>query len=448
MTGSGWWALVGLVVIVGLAAFAWPRMESVPPSLEAPERIVLGREGASLRIVAADEGRGLRSLSARLSTSGGARELVDEQYPGSVFGGGVRGRRPETLELELDAETLGLPDGRATLTLQARDFAWRDTFAGNRAEHAIELMVDTRPPSLAVESGLTYVYRGGSGAAVYRVADSGTGLAFSGIEVAGQRFHGYPLGQGDRHGVVFAIPVDAPPEPAVEFVAVDEAGNESRDRLAAKVFERRFEDSTISLSERFLEQVVPRFGDEEVIDLAGRFHEINSELRAANEREIRERLAGSEPEPLWDGAFTQLANSQVTSRFAERRRYRLAGREISRATHFGFDLASTRHAPITASNDGIVRFAGELGIYGGCVLIDHGMGVSTLYGHLSTIEVEEGQRVEKGERLGASGETGLAGGDHLHFAILVGDTYVDPLEWWDAKWLRSHVDIRLTASGP
>lgn len=49
----------------------------------------------------------------------------------------------------------------------------------------------------------------------------------------------------------------------------------------------------------------------------------------------------------------------------------------------------------------------------------------------------------KGESLGLSGATGLAGGDHLHFAILVGPTYVDPVEWWDPKWVREHISVEL-----
>ena len=90
----------------------------------------------------------------------------------------------------------------------------------------------------------------------------------------------------------------------------------------------------------------------------------------------------------------------------------------------------------------------DLGIYGNCVVIDHGLGIASLYGHLSQIGVAVGDDVTKGQPLGLSGETGLAGGDHLHFAFLVGQTYVDPLEWWDQKWVRSHVDVRLERSDP
>jgi murein DD-endopeptidase MepM/ murein hydrolase activator NlpD len=171
-------------------------------------------------------------------------------------------------------------------------------------------------------------------------------------------------------------------------------------------------------------------------------------VRAANEKKIRELLADSAPERLWQGAFTQLANSKVTSRFAERRTYFVGGQPISKATHFGYDLASTRAAPITAGASGRVMYADELGIYGNCVLIDHGLGLGTLYGHLSRLDVQPGDRVERGQTLGLSGATGLAGGDHLHFAVLLGDSYVDPIEWWDEKWVHENIETRLPTLSP
>ena len=100
-------------------------------------------------------------------------------------------------------------------------------------------------------------------------------------------------------------------------------------------------------------------------------------------------------------------------------------------------------SPISAAAAGRGIYADDLGIYGLCVLIDHGMGLASVYGHLSSIAVEAGEDVSQGSVLGRSGETGLAGGDHLHFALLVGDTYVNPLEWWDPKWVRSHIEVRL-----
>ena len=169
------------------------------------------------------------------------------------------------------------------------------------------------------------------------------------------------------------------------------------------------------------------------------FHDVNTRVRAENEKRIRELIADSAAEPLFSGSLRQLANSKVTSRFGEKRIYMVDGRELSRAVHFGYDLASLSAAPVTAAAAGRVLFAGDLGIYGNCVVLDHGLGLASIYGHLSRLDVEAGARVEADQRLGLTGATGLAGGDHLHFATLVGNTYVDPIEWWDAKWVEDHV---------
>jgi murein DD-endopeptidase MepM/ murein hydrolase activator NlpD len=181
-------------------------------------------------------------------------------------------------------------------------------------------------------------------------------------------------------------------------------------------------------------------------DLSAAFDRINTELRASNEAKIAEIVSNSSETKLWNGVFTQLPNSQVTSRFAERRSYFVDGQRVSEATHFGYDLASTAGAPIYASNSGQVVFAAELGIYGDCVIIDHGLGLFSLYAHLSSLGVSVGDRVEQNAELGLSGETGLAGGDHLHFAVIIGGTYVEPLEWWDPVWVRSHVEAHLAPS--
>ena len=115
--------------------------------------------------------------------------------------------------------------------------------------------------------------------------------------------------------------------------------------------------------------------------------------------------------------------------------------------HLGFDLASTKLAPVPAANKGTVAFAGPLTIYGNAVVLDHGWGLMTLYGHLSTIGVKVGDAVDKEGELGRSGDTGLAVGDHLHYEVLVNGTSVTPVEFWDAKWIRDRFNGPLKAAG-
>ena len=91
-----------------------------------------------------------------------------------------------------------------------------------------------------------------------------------------------------------------------------------------------------------------------------------------------------------------------------------------------------------ASNAGRIVYADYLGIYGNTVIIDHGMGLYSLYGHLSAIDVAKEQMVNRGQSLGHTGQTGLAGGDHLHFSMIVQGIQVNPVEWWDPAWVENH----------
>ena len=109
----------------------------------------------------------------------------------------------------------------------------------------------------------------------------------------------------------------------------------------------------------------------------------------------------------------------------------------------GFDLAVSQHAPVVAANDGAVVLAGWFGIYGNAIILDHGCGLQTLYGHLSSIDVKAGDAVKRGQVIGRSGQTGLAGGDHLHFAVLLDGIPVSTIEWWDPHWIHDRIEAKL-----
>jgi murein DD-endopeptidase MepM/ murein hydrolase activator NlpD len=449
MTGRAWLLLLLLVAAIAAAALAAPRLEGTPPGIDVPDVHVLGRAPLALQIELSDEGTGLRSAVVRLVHAGGETTLVERAFPGGLLAGGAAGSRTASLELTLDPASLGLSDGDVQLVITARDWSWRDGLAGNGAERTMPLRVDTRPPKVRVETGLTWVRRGGAGVVVYEVDEDGE----SGVRVADTFFPGVPAAQGDegRRVALYAVPVEAPPEPTLRVVARDAAGNETEVRWPARVVERGFPETTIRLSSQFLSNVAQPLAQANGVgsaDPVEAFRHVNEDLRARSEARIREILREPSQDRLFDGPFEQLANSKVTSGFAEHRSYRIDDRTVSEARHYGFDLAATAATPVTAAAAGVVRHAGDLGIYGNTVLLDHGLGLATLYAHLSQVDVEPGQRVAKGETLGLSGATGLAGGDHLHFAVLIGGTYVDPLEWWDARWVKEHVEAVLARSSP
>ena len=445
--------LVAILVVGGGALMFW-RCEGDPPTISAPESLAVGRAGGRIELKLADEGSGLREV--RVSVVQGEGDPVDlgrETYPGALLAGSRQPALAPSLGYDLDAKALGLEEGPATLRVTATDWSWASFFSGNQASAEVALAVDLTPPRVAVETGLSYVQRGGAGSVVYQLDQE---VARDGVMV-GERFYpGHPfpsasLGETEpsrrgRRVALYAIERDAPEEPTIVVVAEDEAGNATRARWPVRYRERSFEDVTINLGSRFLNGKVPELAGELGVDASDpvpAFQDINSRVRAENEARIQEIVAGAGTERHFRGAFDQMHNSAVTSRFAEHRSYFVEKERVSEAIHYGYDLASTAAAPITAANAGRVLFADALGIYGNCVILDHGLGLTSLYAHLSTFAVAVGDPVERGQTLGRSGETGLAGGDHLHFAILVSGTYVDPKEWWDPKWVREKIESQL-----
>ena len=174
---------------------------------------------------------------------------------------------------------------------------------------------------------------------------------------------------------------------------------------------------------------------------------INKDVRAANVRQLFEISKDTASAMLWSGTFARLPRSASRAGYGDHRFFYYQDKLVGEAYHLGFDLASVRHAPIPAANSGRVVFTGEVGIYGNLVVIDHGLGLMSLYSHLNDIIVKSGELVSKGQTIGHTGTTGLAFGDHLHLGILVGGMEVTPLEWIDAKWIRDNITGRLKASG-
>jgi murein DD-endopeptidase MepM/ murein hydrolase activator NlpD len=440
MTRRGRLWFVVFLLALGAGAYGWVRAEGEAPAVRAPESLLLGAAGTRLEVEADDARSGLRTIDVVLALPGGEETLLHEEYPGSLLRGGERGVA-RAVSVAIDAGRLGGDGAEGFLRIAARDWSLRGLLSGNATLVEVPVRLDLTPPRVSIETGLSYAQRGGAGVVVYSVSEP---TVRDGVRVGEAFFRGFPY-QG-RRAAFYAVPTDAPSPPRPEVVAVDAAGNERTARWPLQVKERALPEATVQLPASFLEEKVPdlaRAANVPTDDLTAAFQEVNTRVRSENERRIREIASRTAPERLWQGPFQQWANSQVTSRFAERRTYLVDGKGVSQATHFGYDLATTAGAPITAANSGRVLHAGDLGIYGNCVIVDHGLGVVSLYGHLSSLEVQEGDAVEKGSVLGRSGDTGLAGGDHLHFAILVGDAYVDPVEWWDEKWVREKIDEKL-----
>ena len=428
-----------LLVIAALAAGAWylhPRFEADPPQLSlAPDADAVGL--APLELQVTDKGAGLKSVTVTLSQGGTDTPLAAEQFSPPA------GEKKITVSL---AKVPGVKEGPAVLRITARDASLWHWFKGNETVLEKRVTVDITPPTLDLIADDRYVNFGGVGVIVYKAsADSAT----TGVKMGDYFFPGF-AGQVKSHPeyflALFAHPYNAPPDARPTLVATDKAGNTREMRLTYELKNVKYKKSTIALSENFLQNKIASL----IEDVAARqgtpkeqFIAVNKTLRKVNEDKITAVTKIATPQMLWRGAFAQLSNSKVEANFADFRTYTYQGEPVDSAYHLGYDLSVTKHYPVEASNAGKIAFAAPLGIYGNAVIIDHGLGLFSLYGHLSAIDVKVGDSVTQRQVLGKTGETGLAAGDHLHFGIFLGGLPVLPVEWWDQKWIDDNITPKL-----
>ena len=388
-----------------------------------------------------DSGMGIESVRVWLQGESGETELFQKTYPGSLLSGA---KHPVTHRVAVDIkpEELGIKQGRVSLIAEAKDYSWR----GNATRVTVPISIDTKAPRIGVRTGLTYVRRGGAEAVVYTLNEE---AVKHGVEIGDHFSPGFADPEDPkRFMALYPYPPDTPPSVAPRVIALDRAGNRSQTPISVSVIERSFPSDTITLSDGFMQRKIPEILGDEQDDLLEAYLKINRGMRAENAEFIQKLCDKSSDERLWRGAFLQLPNSNVGARFAERRTYVYNGNEVDRQTHMGYDLASTAMADVPAANSGVVVFADELGIYGQTVIIDHGQSLFSLYGHLSEILVEQGSVATQGETIGKTGTTGLAGGDHLHYAMMIAGHFVDPLEWFDARWIQEHIEPKLGKEEP
>ncbi len=316
-------------------------------------------------------------------------------------------------------------------------------------------------PRVSVVSSKHYINLGGSEMIVYRAtpADVVSGVRVGDIEYPGFPISGVKIDGANAGGdsaalrvAFFALRYDQDVNAPMKLFARDVTGEEATSDFDHLTFPKPFKKSTIVLDDKFLNRVVPAIlaGTTEIKPsgtIIEQYVAINSDLRKKNNATIQSLAAKTSPDLLWEGAvFHPFTNTKAEAAFADFRTYIYQGKQVDEQVHLGFDLASFANTPVVAANRGKVIFAAELGIYGNCVVIDHGMGVQSLYGHLSSIGVKVGDEVTKNQEIGKSGMTGLAGGDHLHFTMLVNGQMVNPIEWWDEHWIRDRILRKLKGS--
>ncbi|MGQ0653512.1 MAG: M23 family metallopeptidase, partial [Betaproteobacteria bacterium] len=431
--------VVLVVVLAGLIAGAFylrPRFETEAPQVTfKPDTDVVGT--APLEIIVADKGAGLKSIAVTLAAGGTETALATEQFAQPV--------PQKSISVAL-AKVAGVKEGPATLRVIARDASLWSMFRGNETTLQKQITIDVTPPAIQHVADDRYVNFGGVGAVVYQPSAD---TVSSGVRIGERFFPGFKgviQGHPDRFFALFAHAYDTPAERRAALVATDKAGNTREMPLVYELKNVKYRKSTIPLSDGFLQSKVAPL----LTDVAARqgapkdvFIAVNRKLRKENEDRITAITQKASPAMLWKGAFAQLSNSKVEANFADHRTYLYNGEAIDTAYHLGYDLSVTKQYPVEAANSGAVVFAGDLGIYGNTVILDHGLGLFTLYSHLSAIDVKVGDAVQLKQILGRTGETGLAAGDHLHYGVYLHGVAVLPVEWWDPKWIEDNIRPKL-----
>ena len=233
-----------------------------------------------------------------------------------------------------------------------------------------------------------------------------------GGEWLGQKIQFFRGKDGAHWFALAGVDVEAPIGPSTLCIAITStSGAQPREvNQAVEIRQPHYATGTLTVAPQFVEP-----GPEAI-------KQIESEVA------LKQKIfSQSAPQPLWQGDFHAPVSSPATSSFGTRRMFN--GKLAS--VHKGMDFRAASGTPVRAGNSGIVVLARPLYYEGNCVAIDHGLGLFTISMHLSRIDVQEGQRVATGERLGLSGATGRVTGPHLHWAVRWQNAYLDP-----AKLLR------------
>jgi murein DD-endopeptidase MepM/ murein hydrolase activator NlpD len=424
-------AAVSLLVVVFLL------FEFEKPTLVLGKEIKFLGGKVELPLQASDQKSGLSAITITLSQGEKKALLLEKMFPRQAW---FKAAGPLSIKetVIIDAQKAGIKEGEAELTISVRDFSLMGLFKGNQTVQRLRVTMDTTPPKVTIAHAQRLLQNGGSAMAVYTISER---PGRHGVLIDTAFFPGFPTGKENTYIAYFALPWDAKAPASTKVVGSDEAGNETVVPFVSSFKKEPDKRDAINVSEQFLQQKIPEF-EEHYPEMQGSLLEkylyVNRELRQSNARTIAKVCATPDPQQLWSDRFFRMAGSGRAG-YADQRTYMYNGQAIDTQTHLGVDIASTERVGIRSANRGKVVFAEYLGIYGNMVIIDHGQGIFSLYSHLSNIDTKVGTLVEKDQPIGRSGTTGMAGGDHLHFSMLVHGIFVTPTQWWDQHWINVNI---------
>jgi murein DD-endopeptidase MepM/ murein hydrolase activator NlpD len=333
-----------------------------------------------------------------------------------------------------------------SLKIDVYDTSKWNFFKGNQTVSNSKIIIDKKSPVANVITNSYLLKQGGSGVIIVEINDENLKdyyISFNDKEV----FELFPFYKKNYFISVITWPIDIKEFKKVNVVAVDLAGNKTEAKVPFYIKEFKEKVDNIKISDDFVNNISKHVLENSDMNVPSSIVDIfiktNKELREKNVKTIRDvvkkNLVNDMKTSFDIKPFIRLPNAATFAQFGERRHYFYGEEKIDEAWHLGMDWASVKRAEVQVSNPGKVIFKDYLGIYGDTVIIDHGLGVGTLYAHTSSINVEVNDEVKAGQHIANTGATGAVFGDHLHFGVLVQGIEVNPNEWLDYTWMKTNV---------
>jgi len=342
------------------------------------------------------------------------------------------------------------------LTIKVRDKSYWQFFRGNVAVKKAIVKIDKEAPNLTLITNSYSITKGGSGVVIFRARDKALKSLY--IETSfGKKFYPNPFYKKDYYISLFAWPIFQKKFRAW-VVAVDKAGNKTKQYLPLYLKDRRYRVTYIKAKDSFIDGKIANLAEDRPektknMNRLQKLNFVNATYRIENENLIRKITTPTDNSKINDfkvNRFYPLKNGAVVGTYGDHRYYYYGSKDnvISESYHMGIDLASVKEGDIKTSNKALVVFAHYNGIYGNNLILYHGLGLYSLYGHCSGFLVKKGDVVKAGSVVANTGKTGLALGDHLHFGLMVQGVMVRPAEWMDQRWIKTHItDVIKKAKG-
>ena len=408
---------------------------------ELPSRYL--NKSYEMALSVSDVGKGLKSVRVSILKQNKEIVLLSKRYPNpGIMGSGVFN---DSFKIPVIFEKANMSDGEALIIIHVSDYSFRGWNKGNYSYIEEKVIIDSVPPKVEVLSRKHNIKRGGANLVIYRLFEKDIK---SGVMIDENFFPGFSgmFSDIDVYAAFIGLDHNQEQSSKIAVVAQDSAGNQTRKGFHYYIGNKKFKTDILNIPQSFLDKKIPGFNLAEDSGNNGseksyleKFILINSKIREKNCSTILNKSLETTNKLMWNGKFLRLKGSARRASFGDRRIYKHNGKEIGRAVHLGVDLASVKKSRVSAANTGIVLAAENIGIFGNSVIIDHGFGLCTLYSHLSSFSVQKGDKVKKGDAIGRTGVTGLAGGDHLHFGVFVNNVFVNPVEWWDKTWIDNNI---------